>query len=97
MKSMHKNLLIALAVLVLLTGCATTEPRTEYIRAGCEVPPVPTLDAPDYEDLMFVLDYLDDAGVARYDAALTALEQYERRLVDYTLVLQRGLRAACGQ
>jgi len=60
------------------------------------VPPVPALDAPDYDDLMFVLDYLDDAGVARYDAALTALEQYERRLVDYALELRAGLREACG-
>jgi hypothetical protein len=58
---------------------------------------VPYLGAPDYDDLMFVLDYLDDAGVARYKAALTALEQYERRLVDYTLVLQRGFREACAQ
>jgi hypothetical protein len=56
---------------------------------------VPYLGAPDYDDLMFVIDYLDDDGEARYRAALTALEQYERRLVDYTLVLQRGLREAC--
>jgi hypothetical protein len=97
MKIMHKNLLTALALLVLLTGCATTEPRIEYIRAECEVPPVPYLGAPDYDDLMFVKEYLDEAGRERFDKAMTALEQYERRLVDYTLVLQRGFRAACGQ
>ena len=56
---------------------------------------MPALDPPSWDDLLFVLDYLPEAEQVRYEATIGRLDLYEVALVNYSLELRAGLRAAC--
>jgi hypothetical protein len=60
------------------------------------VPPTPALNPPSWDDLLFVVGYLPEAERVRYEAAIDRLDLYEVALVNYSLELRAGLRAACG-
>lgn len=82
--------------MIVLTACSTTT-ETVYIEPECTVPPAPTLDAPDYDDLLIPFSYIpsDNPDYKKYDDALTELEEYEVDLVNYTLEIKTGLEEVC--
>lgn len=84
--------------MAVLTGCGTTTPRIEYIRAECELPPLPTAPAPAWEGgLLLPFEHIpsDHPDWARYDATLDTLEAYDEDFADAFIEHRAVLRAVC--
>lgn len=82
----------------MLIGCGTTTPRIEYIRAECELPPLPSVTPPAWGGgLLLPFDHIptDHPDYARYDATLDELEAYDQDFADAFIEHRAMLRELC--
>jgi hypothetical protein len=74
---------VALATLVLLTGCASKQIEYIEVRTKCSLPPLPAESNVQWYE------------ISGTDSALNRLEEYEAGLVDSLVEHREMLRAIC--
>ena len=85
-----------LALSVITAGCASKQPAVEYIRADCELPPLPAESGLDWAQYSVALYYIDhDGDRALYRALVSDTADYVEGLIDSLAVHREMLRAAC--
>lgn len=91
------SMIAALAALVLLTACGTTQIETVYIEPDCSLPPLPSEQPPMWEDLLVPFEWIDSGHEdwRTYDAALDDYERYEAALVDHIAETRAMLGEVC--
>ena len=94
MKKMITDCLLALSAIT--AGCASKQPQVEYIRAECELPPLPAESGLDWAQYSVALYYIDHEGDrALYLALVNDTADYVESLIDSLAVHRDMLRAAC--
>ena len=85
-----------LALLVITAGCASKQSQVEYIRAECDLPPLPAESGLDWAQYSVALYYIDHEGDrALYRALVNDTADYVEGLVDSLAIHREMLRAAC--
>ena len=85
-----------LALSVITAGCASKQPAVEYIRAECELPPLPAQSGLDWAQYSVALYYIDHEGDrALYRSLVNDTADYVEVLIDSLSVHREMLRGAC--
>ena len=87
--------LVALSVIT--AGCASKQPQVEYIRAECELPPLPPESGLMWSHYSVALHYIDHEGDrALYLRLVSDTAEYVEGLVDSLAIHREMLREVCG-